>query len=380
MPWKVSGLVQQRYDLVQELLDGQQPASVICAKYGVSRTCGYKWVGRFLAEGEAGLADRLRRPHHSPAATAEATCEKVRALREQYPRWGSRKLHVLLDLGADEGPTERTVHRIIKRAGLVRPAPAPPSPGQRFERGAPNELWQLDFKSPLWLCTGGGFERLQPLSVLDDHSRFALGLTALPNQQLGSLWPALWDIFGAYGLPDAVLTDNANGLFRSHRDGVTGFTLRLWRLDIEHHHGRPYHPQTQGKIERWHRTIKEHVPTRHYDGLPQVQAALDDFRHTYNHVRPHEALGQRPPRDCYQPSARRRPGRLPLIEHPPGAQLRTVCPKGYISVRGCRVRVGEGLAGEKVQLLDEDDNLVIKYGRFAVRTIGWKELRPQQWP
>lgn len=378
MPWEVSGLVQQRYDLVQEMLAGELPVAALCQKYRVSRTCAYKWLGRFLAAGEAGLADRSRRPRHSPTATAEATCEQVRALRERYPRWGSRKLQVLLEGPPTDKPTERTVHRILTRAGLVRP-PAPPPATQRFERGAPNELWQLDFKSPLWLCGPQGRRRLQPLSVLDDHSRFALGLMALPNQQLVSLWPALWAIFADYGLPQAILTDNANGLFRSHRDGVTEFTMRLWRLDIEHHHGRPYHPQTQGKVERWHRTIKAHVPTWHHEGLPQLQAALDDFRHLYNHVRPHEALGQGLPRDRYQPSARRRPRQLPPLEHPAGAHLRRVCAKGCVSIRGCRVRVGEGLAGEKVQLLDEDGDLLIKYGRFVVRRLRWDDLRANQW-
>lgn len=379
MPWKVSGLVQQRYDMVQELLAGEQPASAIFAKYGVSRTTGYKWLGRFVSDGQAALADRSRRPQHSPSATAPEVCAQVVALREQYPRWGSKKLQVLLDLPAEDRPAERTVHRILKRAELVRKAAAPPTQVTRFERGAPNELWQLDFKSPLWLCGPDARRRLQPLSVLDDHSRFAVGLTALPNQQLVSLWPALWAIFDDYGLPQALLTDNANGLFRSHRDGVTSFTVRLWRLDIDHRHGRPYHPQTQGKVERWHRTIKEHVPTWHYDSLEQVQAALNDFRNLYNHVRPHEALEQQRPRDRYQPSLRQRPQELPALEHPAGAQLRKVCAKGYFSFRGCHVHVGEGLAGEQVQLVDEGSELVIKYGRFTVRRLGYDQLLKNQW-
>lgn len=379
MPWTVSAVEQQRYDMVQELLAGQQPAVAVFAKYGVSRTCGYKWLQRFRDEGAAGLADRSRRPRCSPRATAAAVVDQVVALRQQHPRWGSKKLQVLLPLPPEAKPAQRTVHRILKRQGLVDQAPAEPPALERFERGAPNELWQLDFKSPLWLYEPGRQTRVQPLSVLDDHSRFALGLIALPNQQLGALWPALWDVFGAYGLPQAVLTDNANGLFRSHRDGVTWFTLQLWKLDIDHIHGRPYHPQTQGKVERWHRTIKTELPVQRWQSLAEVQGALDDFRNTYNHVRPHEALELQRPRDRYAPSPRRRPEGVPPMAHPPQAELRRVCGKGYVSIRNCRVRVGEGLNGEQVQLLDEGHDLVLKYGRFTVRRVAWDEMQSGQW-
>lgn len=379
MPWKVTSVMQQRYDMVQELLDRTKPARAIFAKYRISAKTGYKWLERYQLFGAEGLGDRSRRPQRSPNATPADVTAQVVALREQHPRWGSKKIHALLPCEGGK-PCERTVHRLIKNAGLIAPVNREPAAVERFERGQPNELWQLDFKSPVWLYEPTGRTRLQPLSVLDDHSRFALGLVALPNQQLLHLWPALWDVFGAYGLPEAILTDNANGLFRSHRDGITSFTMRLWRLGIRHLHGRPYHPQTQGKVERWHRTLDdEALSGQRYDSLPALQQALEDFRNTYNHVRPHEALNLQPPRSRYAPSVRQRPAALPEIDYPPGAILRTVTAKGYISVRGCRVRVGEGLAGERVQLLEHETELVIQYSQFRVRQVPWDELKSGQW-
>lgn len=379
MPWKES-VMQQRFDVISELLAGAH-VTALARKYGVSRKTIYKWRDRHAAEGLAGLANRSRRPQRCPNQTAQATAEQVVALRKQYPHWGSRKLHVLLRNQREDGiPCERTMHRILVREGLIEPRTEPPPEPQRFEREQPNELWQLDFKSPLYLYTKPLQTRLAPLTVLDDRSRFLLGLTALPNQQLASLWPALWDVFGCYGLPEAILTDNANGLFRSHRGGVTSFTMRLWRLNIRHLHGRPHHPQTQGKVERLHRTLDvETLKGRRYETLQAARQALEHFRQQYNHERPHEALGFKLPRDCYESSLRPRPDELPQMQYAPGAKLRHVGRSGTISLRNCRVRVGEGLAGQQVQLLDQDPELVICYGQFEVRRLLWQDLSGGKW-
>jgi len=379
MPWKES-VMQQRQDVISDWLAGQK-VTALAKKYGVSRKTIYKWLTRYAAQGADGLADRSRRPGNCPGQVNQATVEQVVALREQHPHWGSKKLHVLLQgQHQDAVPCERTVHRILVREGLIEPRAEPPPEPQRFEREQPNELWQLDFKSPLYLYTQPTHTPLVPLTVLDDRSRFLVGLTALPNQQLASLWPALWDVFGCYGLPDAILTDNANGLFRSHRGGVTSFTMRLWRLNIRHLHGRPYHPQTQGKVERLHRTLSlEALKGHRYETPETAQLALDIFRQQYNHERPHEALDLRLPRDYYEPSLRRRPDELPNIEYAPGTQLRTVSRSGAIGLRGCKLRVGEGLAGERVALIDQDPELVICYGQLEVRRLQWQDLRRGEW-
>jgi transposase InsO family protein len=305
MPWKVTSVSEQRLDMMREYEAGADRVTALARKYGVSRKTFYKLLHRYLSEGAAGLDDRSRRPRGSPRATAPATVDRVVALRQHFPRWGSRKLQVLLAEQQASVPCERTLHRLLQRAGLVTP-PAPPAPAvQRFERAQCNERWQLDFKSPVYLDTLPTHSRVAPLSILDDHSRFALGLVALPNQQLATLWPALWAVFGGYGLPQALLTDNANGLFRSHRQGVTTFTRQLWQLDIAHHRGRPHHPQTQGKVERWHGTLdRELLVGQRYATLAQLQEAFTAYRQLDNQVRPHEALGLQTPVRHYQPSAR----------------------------------------------------------------------------
>lgn len=379
MPWKES-VMQQRYDVIQQVLRGR-PVAALAREYDVSRQVIYKWLRRYQEQGPEGLEDRSRRPHTCPSATDGPLVEEVVALREKYPHWGAKKLHAILQNQGPQAPCRRTVHRILRRRDLlVKPPPEEPPALQRFERGQPNELWQLDFKSPVYLYTKPTHTKVIPLSVLDDHSRFAVGLQALPNQQLLSLWPALWEVFGCYGLPEAILTDNANGLFASHRGGVTTFTARLWRLGVAHHHGRPYHPQTQGKVERYHGTLEVEVfKGRRYETLEELQTELQFQRRQYNYERPHEALELRPPGDYYRPSQRSRPKKLPPLEHPAGADLRKVRQSGAISVRSCQVRVGEGLAGEWVEVVDEAPELVIRYGDFKVRRLLWEDLRPGEW-
>lgn len=380
MPWECVSVYQQRLDLVQEMLAGRSTVSALCGKYKVSRKTAYKWLARYNAQGCEGLRDQSRRPQASPAATALDVCERVVSLRKQYPQWGAGKLQALLRQEAGAVPCERTVHRIVQREGLTHPAAEPPKPVQSFERRAANELWQMDFKGALQLGAGSGRERAVPLTIIDDHSRFLVSVHALPDHQLETFWPVIWDVFGEYGLPQAILTDNENGLFASHRQGVTRWTARLWRLGIRHPRGRPYHPQTQGKVERSHGTLHlEALAGRLFSSLQEMQQAMDEFRTRYNHVRPHEALGQLPPITRYVPSARLRPKTLPPVQYQAGADLRTVTQAGYVSVRGCRLHVGEGLAGEHVEVRDEGDHFSLRYAAFQIRVLPWDRLRKGEW-
>jgi transposase InsO family protein len=238
----------------------------------------------------------------------------------------------------------------------------------------------MDFKSRVRLGLGPGWQWGLPLSILDDHARFLVLAQALPDRQLETVWAAVWSAFGDYGLPQAVLTDNENGLFASHRGGVTTFTMRLWRLGIRHVRGRPYHPQTQGKVERFHGTMQgELLAGRRFADLADLQTALGAWRDEYNYERPHEALGQARPVSRYQASARPRPADLPPAEYPAGATLRRVTKAGYVSLRGSRVYVGEGLAGEPVELRDEGDHFALCYLGHRLRELRWDDLRPDAW-
>src|SRR5262245_1493658 len=232
-----------------------------------------------------------------------------------------------------------------------------------FERDAANQLWQADFKGPL------DFRRckLHLFDVLDDHSRYALACELLPDRTMAGAWRILWNLFGEVGLPEAVLCDNA---FAARTNtGLSWFDAQLIRLGVRPVHGRPYHPQTQGKIERWHGTLQAEAFRRVCWDSPDTFAA--DLRRwrteVYNAVRPHEALGDRPPVTRWRLSTRRRPSAVPVVEYPSRATLRKVMQKGEISWHNCEILVGAGIAGDWVRVEERDGLVAVWYS--------WKEIR-----
>ena len=379
MPWSVSDVQQQRLEACLQVRKLGRCVTEVARDYGVSRQDLHKWLKRFDEQGLDGLQDRSRRPSQSPTRTPQHMEQQVLELRVRYPTWGPEKLrHKLLEKGVEGVPSERTCARILKRNGCIaQPVPAP-EPLTRFERAAPNELWQLDFKSRLYL-PGKPRVRVMPMTIVDDCSRFALCLRANQNSQFVTVWPILWDVMGDYGMPDAILTDN-DSIFRGHKGGITGFTACLIRLNIRHSSGRAYHPQTQGKVERLHGTIQRDVLNNHQcTTVQELQCAFDQFRTVYNYERPHQSLGLDVPARHYRPSPRRRPEKLPEIDYPAGAMLRKVWQNGSIQLRGCRVHIGEGIAGEYVRIVDRDHEFDVLYGERVIRTLRWDQLRPDQW-
>jgi transposase InsO family protein len=378
MPWSDVTVSELRRLAVHEVLQQGRAVSAVAAAHGVSRSCLHKWLRRYEQQGLPGLTERSRRPEHSPDRTADALEQQVLAVRDRYPTWGGRKVHrYLLDHGAAP-PCARTVDRILARHGRVAPREPALEP-QRFERDEPNDQWQIDFKKTVYVRMHPALVKAVPLSIIDDCSRFNLALYAQPTHPLEVIWPVLWETLGAYGMPRAILTDN-DGVFRGRRGGISAWTARLWRLGIAHLSGRPYHPQTQGKVERFHRTLHEDVLAGAvFDSVAQVQSALDAFRAAYNYQRPHEALGLDVPAAHYRPSSRPRPEQLPPVQYPAGSELRRVHQNGAINVRGSRVNVGDGLRGEWVSLQDHGQYLVIEYAGFVARRLAWDQLQPGHW-
>jgi transposase InsO family protein len=266
-------------------------------------------------------------------------------LRATYPYWGGRKLAAILkrDHGLRISPS--TITGILHRHGVLAPDPERPHAWQRFERAAPNELWQLDFMGHLPFGRG----RVHPLTLIDDHSRFVLTLAACPNEQRPTVQTHLTASFQRYGLPEAILTDNGPPWGTSGAGGWTALDLWLIRLGVRLGHGRAYHPQTQGKVERVHSTIQTEVgDTSRFPDLDRCQAAFDDWRATYNLFRPHESLALEVPASRYQPSPRPFPTVLPPIVYAPDDAVRQVNTQGVISFRNRRHFVGRGMAGEPV--------------------------------
>jgi transposase InsO family protein len=370
MSWDIKDIFARRHEFVTLALAGGISMAALCRRFGVSRKTGYKWRARFAAAGEAGLREKPRRPQRRGNQTAARMEQCVLALRRQHPTWGPRKLQRRLhDLGRTALPALSTFARILRRTGCIDPlASRQHHPVQRFSRAAPNELWQMDFKGHFALTRGG---RCHPFTVLDDCSRYALGLQACADEQTATVQQRLEWIFGLYGLPEGILCDNGppwGGQGAEH----TRLTVWLLRLGVRVLHGRPYHPQTQGKEERFHRTLQADLLARHdWRDLVQAQRRFDAYRRLYNHDRPHEALDLAVPATRYRASARALPARVPEAEYATGELVRPVKCKGEITFRNRFYYVGRAFAGLRVALrpTTPDGNYRVCYAAFPLGSI-----------
>lgn len=360
MPWKQSTTMSQRTELAQFAASGSLTVTELARRYGVSRKTAHKWIQRFKAADS--LEDRSRRPLHCPHQTPAPVEEAIVEARDRHPYWGARKLHRWLltrercrrfGLRPDEVPAPSTITRVLKRYGRVTPeASRRATPYVRFERPEPNDLWQMDFKGHFTL---GSEQQCHPLTVLDDHSRFALGIRACADEQTASVKAALSAIMRCYGLPLEVLCDNGSCWSKVqpvNRRIWTQVEVWLMRLSVRICHGRPVHPQTQGKDERFHRSLKTEVLSgRCYRDLRACQRAFDAWRRLYNEERPHEALALDVPVAHYRPSRRSFPERLPDPDYGPGDVVRKVEGlSGRITFQGRTHRVGKAFAGQRVAL------------------------------
>jgi len=342
--------MSQRHEFV--LLASQTGVNFreLCRRFQISAKTGYKWVSRFRAGGADALGDRSRRPQSSPRQCTPAMVAKVIALREKHPTWGGRKLRRRLrDLQEALVPAASTCTAIMRRAQLLTPAAASHRPFQRFERAYPNELWQMDFKGHFATQAG---PRCHPLTVLDDHSRFNLVLAACGNEQGVTVQEKLTAGFERYGLPDALLCDNGPPWGSADSSSAhTALTVWLLRVGVRVLHGRPYHPQTQGKEERFHRTLDEDLLSqRTWRDLAHCAAEFPGFRECYNCERPHDSLGGATPISRYKPSPRHLPPTLPAIVYSAQDQVRHVRSSGIVTFGAQTWLIGRAFAGLPVGL------------------------------
>lgn len=352
--------MSQRSELVRLARQPGANLSQLARRFGISRTIAYKWLRRYEEGGDDALRDRSRRPHTNPTRTPADVERAVLQLRDEHPAWGGRKLRVVLarTLGP-RAPAASTITGILRRHGRL-PAEPPPREHVRFEAEAPNDLWQMDFKGDFLL---GDETRCYPLTLTDDHSRFALCVRACADQRRETVRGHLARLFARYGLPRCILSDNgAPWGTRWEVDGAGRWRWRCTRLGawilrrgVRLSHGRPRHPQTQGKEERFHRTLGEEVlgaadGGRGFADLAASQAGFDAWRSIYNEVRPHESLAMLVPADRYAVSPREAPSAEPTVEYDSRHEVRKVDACGKISFRGRPFRVGKGLVGERVGL------------------------------
>lgn len=370
MPWTVCDAMSQRREFVALARAEGANVSELCRRFGISRKTGYKWLKRHAVLGVDGLADRSRRPQHSPTHTPAAVEAQVLELREAHRAWGGRKLRRrLLDLGQEQVPAASTITAILRRRGRLDEAEATKHKAfTRFEHPAPNDLWQMDFKGHFATEEG----RCHPLTVLDDHSRYALELAACANERTATVTERLSGLFRRNGLPWRMLMDNGAPWGDSAENRYTPLTVWLLRLGIGVSHGRPYHPQTQGKDERFHRTlVAEVLRHEHWRDLEHCQQRFNAWREVYNHERPHEALALAVPASRYRASPRTFLEVLPPIEYAPGLAVRKVQDKGWMSYRGHDYKLPKAFKGYPVALRPtaRDGELQVLFCQHVIAAI-----------
>ena len=285
MPWKVETLMSAREEFIALAYSGAVSMSELCGRFTISRKTGYKWLRRYASGGAQSLRDRSHRTHTCPHQTSREMEERIIALRQVHPTKGAHVLaRMLQDQGYTEVPAKSTISAILKRHGLIDPTEsAKHTPYVRFERPQPNELWQMDFKGHFTLQ----HDRCHPLTLLDDHSRFNLALQACANERGDTVRDRLTAVFRRYGVPQAMLMDNGSPWGNDSAQPFTPLTVWLMQLGISVLHSRPHHPQTLGKLERFHRSLKSEVLAgTTFTDLDHCQRAFDTWRTFYNLERP----------------------------------------------------------------------------------------------
>jgi transposase InsO family protein len=362
MPWRAMEVREQRVEFVIRALGGE-PLSCLCREFGISRPTGYKWVDRYRQGGVEALAEHSRRPLHCPTRIEADLESRIVALRRVYPDWGARKLRVLLCRQGIDIPAS-TVHRVLLRHGLVRDQDRHSPAVQRFQREQPNELWQMDFKGPKrWpkACTA--------LSVIDDHSRYLVALEGTPRPEGRLVRRHLERAFEECGLPEAMLMDHGIPWWNWQSfAGSTQLSLWLMRQGIRLCFAGIRHPQTQGKVERFHGSLERALDCR---GVPagNHQQWLDAYRREHNHIRPHEALGMQTPASCWRPSLRPYSPNLPAWEYPEGSWTLKVDNHGTIDIKEQPYRIAKSLIGERVRIVPVEDRYLVYYCNTLIREL-----------
>lgn len=383
MGWKESDRVSLRHEFVSLALASGANVAVLCERFGILRKTGYKWLARFREQGEPGLADRSRRPRGSPRATPAEIERRVLEVRDEHPHWGGRKIHARLrHMGMEDVPAPSTITAILHRHGrIAAEESAKRAAFVRFERSEPNELWQMDFKGEFRMSDG---HWCFPLTVLDDHSRYSLVLQPCGNHRRATVQEHLQAAFCRYGLPRAMLMDNGPPWGVPCQPGTASvLTVWLMDLDIGVLHCRPHHPQTQGKEERFHRTLKlEVLQGCRFDNQEQVRQRFEPWREMYNHQRPHEALDMQVPASRYRVSLREYHGDPRPFEYDESFTVRKVTGEGRVVFGDRQYLVGKAFAGKCVGLRGTraDGQWAVYYRTFPIRTIDQRAGKPRRRP
>ena len=377
MPWKVSGVVETRRGFIQEWLSQQWTMTELCARHGISRQAGYNTRERFREQGWEGLEERSRAPWRHPNQTAAEIEQGIVELRQKHMRWGPRKLKVVLHREHPEigWPAASTIGELLRREGLVvarkkrRRVDAYTAPFA--SASAPNRVWCGDFKG--WGRTQDG-SRIDPLTISDASSRYLLRCQAVEKTDTRRVQSIFEAAFREYGMPQAIRTDNGAPFASCAIAGLSRLAVWWMKLGIAPERIAPAHPEQNGRHERMHLTLQQETMTPLAANRRAQQRRFDQFRHEYNHERPHEALAMRTPASCYQSSPRPFPACLRAPEYGSSMLVRRIQHRGWFSWKHHEVFLSETLIGEPIGLESIDDRWYTIYfadfvlGRFDSRT------------
>ena len=344
MPWESKTVEKLREEFVLAAKSTHNFSS-LCREFGITRKTGYKWVNRFKNQNE--LKDQSRKPNLIANKTPIEIEEVILALRNENPGWGAKTIkQVLENHGHENIPCVKTVNNILNRNGCILKEESEKRHKYiRFQRELCNEMWQTDFKGDFELKNG---KRCYPLDIIDDHSRFLIKIAPAPNTK-NVVIPAFESAFSEYGMPLSVLSDNG-GQFAGFKQGYTQFEKWLMCLDILPIHGRVRHPQTQGKIERFHRTLKDELLRyKTFEDIEHANIEIQAWRDKYNNIRPHEALNMLTPSEVYIKSNRQYNGLIKPYEYSGEYPVLKVNCKGYISFEYQRLYFSETFIGEYIE-------------------------------
>jgi transposase InsO family protein len=347
MPWKKVSTMSARREFVTLASVAGSNVRELCRRFEISPTTAYKWLDR--AGPDETFEDRSRRPHSSPKQTGKRIEEMLLAIRDEHPHWNARKIRRVLQRQVKGSvPAASTVGQILKRNGRITAAASNATTAwQRFEHPEPNDLSQIDFMGHFAV----GQHRCHALTMVDDHARFAQLLAACTDERTETVQSHLISVFRKFGLPWAMNMDNGNPWGNPTGDPYTKLTMWLIRLGIHISHSRPMHPQTNGKVERFHQTLRgELVNHCSFADLAEVQRSFDRWREIYNHERPHEALGEEVPASRYRPSPRTYPETLAPIEYGPDDLVAQVRANGMLYVWKSDFYISQAFAKQRVAL------------------------------
>lgn len=364
MPFRSETVMDLRIEFVIRAKKKELPLSQLCKQFGISRPTGYLWLRRYEQSNTVtALAELSRRPLSSPAKTPPGLENRILYFRQQKG-WGARKIKVLL---GDETISTPTIHRVLVRNGMVADQASRRTATLRFEREQSNELAQMDFKGE-YPVSGG---KCYPLSFIDDHSRYLLGLWPLASTGSQGVYESLRLHFLQHGVPQAILTDHGTSWYSTtNGHGLTWLGVWLIKQGIEIKYSGIRHPQTQGKVERFHRTLNERTLHR---GQPETMQEwmkwAEEFRREYNQERPHEALGMKTPEQVYKRENLRAYEENPAEWEYEGGQVERLNGQGALRYGGKRYFVCEALSQEQVRIDEIEGKLVVSYRQMTIREI-----------